>query len=238
MHLRWILFLAALSLPLAAGAQSYRCVGKDGKKHYGATIPPECIGQTVEQLNNQGVVVRRIEGAISAEDRAKKEAEARAAAERDAQAKEEARRSRALLAAYQSEKDIEIARKRALDDNARAVTEIEARLEKSKGVLAKQQKEMEFYAAPKTDAKGKGKPAAAAKPSPDRLRAEEDIRNTEKEMKLHEEQLVAKKKEADSINSKYDEDKKRFLDLQKAGGVVPVAGPAPAAAAKPADKKK
>jgi hypothetical protein len=236
MHLRWIMLFAALTLPLAAQAQSYRCVGKDGKKHYGATIPPECIGLTVEQLSNQGVVVRRIEGAMSAEDRAKKEAEAKAAAERDVQAKEEARRSRALLAAYQNEKDIEIARKRALDDNARAVQDLEARVEKLKGQLAKQKKEMEFYTPAKQDAKSKAK--GPAKPSADQIRAEEDIKSTEKEMKVQEDLIAAKKKEADGLNAKYDDDKKRFLELQKAGGVVPAATPAPAASAKAADKKK
>ena len=51
---------ALIAIPLAVNAQSYRCVGKDGKKYYGQTIPNQCIGQPVEELDKQGVVVRRI----------------------------------------------------------------------------------------------------------------------------------------------------------------------------------
>jgi alpha-D-ribose 1-methylphosphonate 5-triphosphate synthase subunit PhnI len=65
---------ALIAIPLAVNAQSYRCVGKDGKKYYGQTIPNQCIGQAVEQLDKQGMVVRRIENQ-SAEDKAIKKAE-------------------------------------------------------------------------------------------------------------------------------------------------------------------
>jgi len=233
MRQHWILVAVALAVPLAAEAQSYRCTGKDGKRYYGATIPPQCVGLTVEQLSSQGVVLRRIEGQMSPEERARRDAEARAAAEQEAAAKEEARRNRALLAAYQSEKDIEAARKRALDDNAKGVQEIEVRLTQIKKRQEGLQKEMEFYAAPKSDAKGKaaGKAQAASK-LPAKL--DEDIKGAEQDYKAQENELVAKKKEVDTINARFDDDKRRYLELQKTGGVVP----APAAAAKtPAGKK-
>ena len=211
--------IAALALPQAAEAQSYRCTGKDGKKYYGATIPPQCIGLTVEQISPQGVVIRRIEGQMSPEERAKRDAEARAAEERDALAKEEARRNRALLATYSSEADIEAARKRAMEDNSKGVEEIQARIDQMKKRLDGFNKEMEFY-------QGKNKPPA---------KLAEDVRETQASIKGLEDQM-AKKKDVSAINARYDEDKKRFLDLQKGGGVVPAATPAPAA--KAADKKK
>ncbi len=61
--------------PLLAEAQSYRCVGSDGKKYYGQSIPPACLGQPVEQLNAQGMVIKRIDAAASAAEREKKAAE-------------------------------------------------------------------------------------------------------------------------------------------------------------------
>ena len=63
--------LAAMlaATPLVAEAQSYRCVGADGKKYYGQTIPRACIGQVVEQLNAQGLVIRRIDPKGTAADR-------------------------------------------------------------------------------------------------------------------------------------------------------------------------
>ena len=123
--------LAALiaMLPLAAGAQtSYRCVGKDGKKYYGSAVPPACLGQPVEQLNSQGMVVKRFDAAASAAEREKKAAEEEERKKREAISKEEGRRNRALLATYTSEKDIDQARARALTENEGAVKEIEARI--------------------------------------------------------------------------------------------------------------
>ncbi len=97
---------ALIAIPLAVNAQSFRCVGKDGKKYYGQTIPNQCIGQPVEQLDKQGIVVRRIENQ-SPEDKAIKKAEDKKKGEEAATKKEEDRRNRALLATYSSEKDIE-----------------------------------------------------------------------------------------------------------------------------------
>ena len=61
-----LLLAAALALaPLAAGAQSFRCTGKDGKKYYGQSVPLQCLGQPVEQLNAQGMVIKRMDAQVS-----------------------------------------------------------------------------------------------------------------------------------------------------------------------------
>ena len=169
-------------LPLAASAQSYRCVGTDGKKYYGQSIPPQCTGQPVEQLNAQGLVVKRIDAAASADDRARREAEDADRRKREAVSKEEGRRDRALLATYTSEKDIEDARSRALRGNQDAVKELEAK------VASLRQKR----AAPGADA-----------------------RNIDIDLRAQEGLLAAKTKEAEQINHRYDEDKKRYVELTK-----------------------
>jgi chromosome segregation ATPase len=196
--------LAALVaiLPLAAGAQSsYRCVGKDGKKYYGSTVPPACLGQPVEQLNSQGMVVKRFDAAASAAEREKKAAEEEERKKREAISKEEGRRNRALLATYTNEKDIDQARGRALKDNELAVKDIEARI----GALKKRQgdltKELEFH-------QGKSKPPA---------KLEQDVKNAEFDLKTQQDLLAAKKKEVEKINARYDEDKKRYNELTKGG---------------------
>ena len=197
--LRAALVIAIASLPLAADAQSYRCVGKDGKKYYGQSIPPQCLGQPVELLNAQGMVVQRIDPHASADERAKKEAEEAERKKREILSKEQGRRDRALLATYTSEKDIETARARALKDNEAAVKEIEKRVE----ALGKRRtdliKELDFF-------QGKNK-------SPAKL--EQDIKNTEIDLKAQEGLLAAKRKEVDLINGKYDDDKKRYTELTK-----------------------
>jgi chromosome segregation ATPase len=200
MFCRTVALTAALAaLPLAAQAQSYRCVGADGKKYYGQTIPPQCTGQVIEELSKQGLVVRRIDPQATAQQRAAKEAEVAARKKEDAAAKEEQRRSKALLATYTSEKDIELARQRALEDNQKAVNEIEARVGTLKKRHGELQKELEFF-------QGKNKPPA---------RLEQDLKSAEIDLKAQEGLLAAKKKEVDAINAKYDDDKKRYIELTK-----------------------
>lgn len=191
--------LIALALPLAAQAQSFRCVGKDGKRYYGSVIPPACVGRLVEQLNSQGLVIKRIDPEGAEKERLAKEAEAAKKREEDAAARETARRNRALLATYTSEKDIEDARARALADNQKAVREIEVRVEALRKRQSGYDKELEFY-------KGGNKPPA---------KLAEDIQSVQLEIKAAEDSLEAKKKEAETINARYDEDKKRYVDLTR-----------------------
>jgi hypothetical protein len=196
-----VLAAAVLLSPLAAEAQAYRCVGKDGKKYYGSAVPPQCLGQPVEQLNAQGMVVKRFDAAASAAEREKKLAEEEERKKREAISKEEGRRNRALLATYTSEKDIDQARGRALKDNEGAVADIEKRIAGLRTRLQEQKKELEFYS-------GKNKPPA---------KLSNDVRNTEFDIKTQEDLMAAKKKEVDQINARYDEDKKRYNELTKAG---------------------
>jgi hypothetical protein len=196
-----VVYAAALMLaaPLAADAQSFRCIGKDGKRYYGSTIPDDCVGRPVEQLNAQGMVIKRIDPAGEAKERAAKDAEAARKREQDAAAKETARRNRALLATYTSEKDIEDARSRALADNHKAVKEIEGRIEAIRKRQTGYEKELEFY-------KGKNQPPA---------KLADDMKNAEDELKAQEASLAAKKREVEGINAKYDEDKRRYTELTK-----------------------
>ena len=209
MSLRTVSIALALMLaPALALAQvTYRCAGADGKKYYGSTIPPQCYGRPVEQINSQGMVVKRIDPEGDAKERAEKEAALAKKKDEDTATKEETRRNRALLATYTSENDIEDARRRALADNEQAVKDVEAKIDALKKTRAKYDKELEFYEDKKS---GKAKPPA---------KLTNDIKNTEIDLKAQEDLLAAKKKEVSNINAKYDEDKKRFAELRKKGGV-------------------
>ena len=178
---RFLVLAALLALvPFAAQAQSYRCVAKDGKKYYGQSIPPQCAGAPVEQINAQGAVIRRIDPQATGDDRAKREAEEAERKKQAALAKDQGRRDQALLATYASEKDVEDMRSRALENDQRLLNDIEKRI-----ASLRQQR-----------ASGKGDPKVV------------DI-----ELKGHEDLLANKKKEVAAINAKYDEDKKRYLEL-------------------------
>ena len=203
---RGLTIIAATALIIAslpAHAQStpsqltYRCVGKDGKKYYGSTVPTPCLGQPIEQLNTSGMVVKRIDPDGDEKERAVKEAEAKKKRENDAVRREAVRRNSALLATYTSEQDIDEARSRALADNEKAVKDVELRIDAIKKRQASYDKELEFY-------KGGNKPPA---------RLQDDIRDAEIDLQAQENLLVAKKKDADNINAKYNDDKKRYREL-------------------------
>ena len=211
-------FIAAAALAsFAAHAQyTYRCTGSDGKKYYGATIPQPCLGQPIEELSPAGTVVRRIDPEGEERARVAKEAQAAKRREEEATQKEESRRNRALLATYSSEKDIDDARARALAENQKAIKEVETRIAEIKKRKEQYDKEMEFYAegAAKTDPKKKtsGPAPKASKPPPKLV---EDIHTAEVDLKAQQNLLDVKQKEVDNINGKYDEDKRRYLELTK-----------------------
>lgn len=187
---------ALAALPTLVQAQSYRCTGADGKRYYGQTIPRPCIGQVVEQLNEQGLVVRRIEPRSTADEREAKAAEEKKRREEELARREELRRNRALLATYTSVDDIESARNRALQGNAQAIKDVEERIAQIKSRQEQLAKEMEAY---------------KDRPAPEELTR--DIRNAEIDLAAQQGLRQAKRKEAEAINAKYDEDRQRFVEL-------------------------
>lgn len=190
-----------LSAPVQAQGSAkrmYKCTDSKGKVYVTQTPPPECLGRPTDVLNSRGSVVARDEGALTAEQMAQREEEKKRKAEQDAAAKEERRRTAALLNTYSSEKDIEEARGRALKENDAAIKQTETKIA---DVLKRQKQlegEKEFYVK-------KGMPA----------KLQDDIRNNEIELKNQQELLEAKKKQSATINAKYDEDKKRYLELTR-----------------------
>jgi hypothetical protein len=204
--LKTTIVAAFMMAPLAAQAEAspvtYRCTGTDGKRYYGNTIPMKCVGHVVEQLNAQGLVVRRIDPEGEEKAREAKAASAAKAKEEEAATREESRRNRALLATYTSERDIDDARTHALQDNRSAVQQVETKIDTLKKRRAGYDKELEFY----QDKKGTTKPPA---------KLLEDIDSVNVDLKVQEELLASKKKEVDSINAKYDQDKKRYLHLTR-----------------------
>jgi hypothetical protein len=170
----------ALWLTAAQAQTTYRCTGKDGKKYYGQSVPPQCAGAVIEELSPSGTVVKRMDAQATADALAKKEIEEAERKKQAAIAREQSRRDQALLATYGSEKDVEDMRRRALEDNQRFTGQIEAKIDGLKERAAK------------GDASAKN------------------------DMDMQKSLLETKKKEAQAINAKYDEDRKRYLQLTTA----------------------
>jgi hypothetical protein len=110
-----VLSFAMLLMATTCWAATYRWVDEHGKVHYGDSIPAQYAGSAHEELDAQGRVIRRVEPFPATE--AERHKRALEAAQKAAAALAEAERRHhdtALLATYESVKEIDQARDRAL----------------------------------------------------------------------------------------------------------------------------
>jgi len=183
--------------------RSYRCVTKAGRKYYGSTIPPQCKGELIEALSSQGTVLFRIAPPLTEEQKAAKAEEERKAAEAEAAKREaerkaqvQARRDAALLQTYADESDIERVRQRALADNRAAADQVRSRIGQLKDRQAKLKKESAKYTTSDMPAK-----------------LLQDTRAVSYDLTLQERLLETRQKEAEEINARYDEEKRKYRAL-------------------------
>jgi hypothetical protein len=197
----FILFAALAAAPVGAQAQKmYKCVDAKGKVYYTQLPPAECAGRATDELGKSGTVIKHNDAPLTAEQRAKieadKEAQKKRKAEEELRLKEERRQSTALLNTYASVTDIEYARTRDLKDNEDAIKETEKRYA---AALKRQQElngEKQFY---------------ENKPLPRKLQL--DLEAAAVEIKNQEGAIEARRREAHNINAKYDDDKRRYIEL-------------------------
>ncbi len=188
--------------PAAAQQRMYKCVDARGKVYYTQVPPPECLGRETQELDKSGTPMRKSQtpAALTPEQQRAREAELKKKIEAEERAKEERRKNTALLNTYSSEKDIDDARGRALKEAQAAIADTEKRIAEAQKRKKELESEKEFY---------------VKKPMP--LRLKQDIANNEIDIKNQTELLDAKKKEISVINSKYDTDKRRYLELTSQG---------------------
>ena len=207
--------LALAAAPATAQQRLYKCKDDKGKTYYTQTPPTECLGKAMDELSKEGTLLRKREAALTPEQIAAREEEEKRKKEAEIAAKEEARKNQALLNTYSSEKDIDDGRQRALKQAEEATKLIEKRIADAQKRSNELNAEKEFY---------------VKKPMPKKL--QDDLRMNEIDVKGAQDQLVAKKKELSEINAKYDEDKRRYLELTKDGKLKAAAAPAGGSAAK------
>lgn len=199
------LFLCAVVAPALAQQapqRMYKCVDAKGKTYYTQVPPAECLGRDTQELNKSGSVLRRYPGqsVVTPAQQQAREADLKKKAEDEEKAKEERRKNLALLNTYSSEKDIDDARARALAEAKVAIEDTE------KGIASAQKRSKELDAE---------KEFYVKKPMP--LKLKQEIANNEIQIKTQTELLDAKKKEISTINAKYDEDRRRYVELTGGG---------------------
>jgi hypothetical protein len=196
-----LLISFTLAAPALAQApqRMYKCVDARGKVYYTQVPPRECLGRETQELNKSGSVIKKSERAPTPAEIQAQEAERKKKAETDERLKEERRKNTALLNTYSSEKDIEDQRARALKEAQDAITASEKAIAGAQKRQKDLEAEKEFY---------------VKKPMPFKLRNE--LSNLDIEIKNQNALLEAKKKEITHINAKYDEDKRRYVELTAA----------------------
>lgn len=179
----------------------FRCKDGRGQTHYGDSMPMACAGFDTEVLNDNGMVLRIIEGDATRQNRLAREAvESKARKEREAREQ----RDRMLIETYLSVEDIE----RLRDQRLELLVAQHRLTEQNIVSLRDRQKRLEAQIArfkPYSD-----KPNAP--PLPDHL-AEEMV-NTVNGLRVYQESLASNKKEQADLQSSFEADIRRFKELK------------------------
>jgi hypothetical protein len=225
-----LLAIAGLAASGTAMARlSYCCNDANGRLACGDIVPAACHNRAYRVMDEKGRLVREVEAPLTPEQRALREAEKKRKEEEEKRLAEEKRRNQALLAAYPSERDIDIARDRALAEFEKGSAEAQKRLDGARKTKKKLDGEKEFY---------------QKRPMPAELKKQ--VEENENDLKTLQAAVDSRKEEGEALRAKFEDDKKRYMELRygskprSADAVPPVAGagsagvgPAPAAAPTP-----
>ena len=207
------IILLGLSFNCSAQAKLYKWTDKNGKTHYGDTIPPEYSDQGSTQLDKRGQVVKKTDAALTpAQIKERDDADARARQEKIDQ-QETQRRDKALLATYTELKEIDASLQRNLGAVDVQVKSNELRIKSAQGRLDGLKKQEANFVQRK-------KPVP-----PDVTNA---IKSTEGEIAQVRGSIAKLEQEKSAMRQRYAADKARFRELK---GMPPEAAPTPAAAA-------
>lgn len=201
-----------LALGPAQAQKLYKWVDDKGVVHYSERLPAEAAGKAAAQLNGQGTVVKRQAAAPTAAEVAAHDAELVRERETAQLQKEKMRRNQALLDTYAGEQDIDSARERALAQTRDALANAEHNVKQ----LEARQQSLERDAA-----------KSAKAPS---ARLQRDIEANAIDLRNARAVRDAKQRDIEAINQRYDEDKRRYIELtrgtpgQRGGAALSSAG--------------
>jgi hypothetical protein len=169
-------------------------------------MPADSVNRASQQLNRQGLTVRRTEQAkASTQPVAKTESDELRIRQAERDKLLAARRDRALVESYTNEKEIELAK-------ARAVATIDGQVQSAQAYIVQMEKRRDELESRKT--------TFAPRPVPGALVLE--IESIDAEVARQHEFIAAKKKESAAVAARYDADKQRFHELRSGepGGAV------------------
>jgi hypothetical protein len=177
----------------------FTCVA-NGKTYSADRPPPECANSDMRELNRDGSVRRLIPRPLTVEEQRARAIEAKKKLEEEERLLAQRRRDRALLEAYATDAEIEVARKKSLESAEQAIRRSQERAES----LAKDRKrlddEAEFY---------------KKREQPDSLKRAYALNA---QAVTAEERIMAEARgEVARINERFDAERKRYKELLAQG---------------------
>jgi hypothetical protein len=192
-----IALVCLTSAGLASARNSYCCNDANGKLACGDMLPVACQKRAYRIIDEKGALVRAVEAPLTPEQRVLRDAEEVKKQEEAKKVAEEKRRSQALLATYPSEKDIDLARDRALADFDKGSADTQKHYDEALKQKKKLDAEKEFY---------------VKKPMPAALKKQ--VEDNDSALKSAQAALDSRKQEGDALRAKYDDEKKRYMELR------------------------
>ena len=193
--------LTALALahgPAFGAGQFFCCHDTSGKQVCGDILPQACVGRAYREVGSNGMTIRNVEAPLSAEQRAQRAAEEEKRRIEDEKRKEQQRKDQALLNTYGSERDIDAMRMRAETDVFQSIRNAEAKITEIRQQRRKFENEAEFY-------KKKKLP----------MEVKKGLDDADAEIRAQEASIEAKKKDLETIRARYDDDKRRYIELSR-----------------------
>lgn len=198
----WVALLAtalvsAPAAPVQAAARvTYCCNDARGVQVCGDIMPQACYGRAYWEIDPSGVVRRQVDAPMSAEERARREAEMRRKREEERRVVEQRRKDMALLNTYVDEADIVFQRDRKVRELEDVIAKLDERLQDELKKSQALKNEAEFY---------------LKKPMPAELR--KDIAANEADIAALRFTIANRRKDIEAVRDKYEEDRRRYLEI-------------------------
>ncbi len=199
-----ILLAFGLSLPVQAG-KLYKWVDEKGQVHYGDNIPPEYAEQGRSELNQQGMTVKKTDGAKTPEQLAEEERQQQLKSEEKKRAEERVAYDRALMRTYSGQDDI-------LRSRDQKLAALEITLSITQDNLSMVTKQLDEINKRAEGLQG------ANKPLPEKL--QKDIGALQIQQQQYQDFIKAKQAEQSRIKEKAEADLNRYREI-KAGRQAP-----------------
>ncbi len=192
------LLLSLLAAPVWAAAGELFCCTEpaSGRRICADMLPQQCRGLAYRVFDRAGNPIRDVAAPLTPEQKTAAAAEAQRKKEEEEKRLEQRRIDQALLTTYATAEDIDMAQRKAEGDVQLTIQTATAKitdLQKSQRKLAE---EAEFY---------------KRKTMPPEL--DTKLRTVGHEIRLQQELIQVKRKELESIRSKYDSDRQRYFQL-------------------------